>query len=59
LTDTALCLNPGIEIIVRTDSEEESKLLQKGGVGLVYFGEEELAKGMSHHVLQRFTPNLG
>jgi CPA2 family monovalent cation:H+ antiporter-2 len=59
LTDTALCLNPSIEIIVRTHSEEESKLLQKGGVDLVFFGEEELAKGMSHHVLQRFTPNLG
>jgi CPA2 family monovalent cation:H+ antiporter-2 len=56
MTDTALALNPGIEIIVRTHSEEESLLLRNDGVGLVFFGEEELAKGMSTHVLQRFIP---
>jgi len=57
MTDTALALNPGIEIIVRTHSEEESMLLRKDGVGLVFFGEEELAKGMSTHVLHRFIPS--
>jgi CPA2 family monovalent cation:H+ antiporter-2 len=57
MIDTALALNPGIEIIVRTHSEEESLLLRKDGVGLVFFGEEELAKGMSNHVLQRFIPD--
>jgi CPA2 family monovalent cation:H+ antiporter-2 len=56
MADTALALNPGIEIIVRTHSEEESLLLRKDGVGLVFFGEEELARGMSSHVLQRFIP---
>lgn len=43
-------------MIVRTHNEEESVLLQKEGVGLVFFGEEELAKGMARHVLDRFAP---
>jgi len=42
---------------VRTHSEEESRLLQNDGVGTVFFGEEELAKGMTKHVLERFSPN--
>jgi CPA2 family monovalent cation:H+ antiporter-2 len=57
IMDTALALNPGIEIILRTHGEEESALLRSEGVGLVFFGEEELAKGMSRHVLQRLKPN--
>jgi CPA2 family monovalent cation:H+ antiporter-2 len=55
MIDTALSLNPGIEIILRTHNEEESLLLRGEGVGRVFFGEEELAKGMSSHVLQRFV----
>jgi CPA2 family monovalent cation:H+ antiporter-2 len=54
MIDNALSLNPGIEIILRTHSEEESQSLRSEGVGEVFFGEEELAKGMSRHVLQRF-----
>lgn len=56
MIDTATSLNPGIEIILRTHNEEESLLLRGEGVGRVFFGEEELAKGMSSHVLQRFMP---
>jgi CPA2 family monovalent cation:H+ antiporter-2 len=41
---------------VRTHSEEESKLLHNDGIGTVFFGEEELAKGMTKHVLERFSP---
>jgi CPA2 family monovalent cation:H+ antiporter-2 len=56
MADTARALNPGIEIVLRTHSEDESQLLSKEGVGTVFFGEEELAKGMTHHVMQRFLP---
>lgn len=56
MAETARALNPGIEIVLRTHSEEESQMLRKEGVGTVFFGEEELAKGMSSHVLQRFAP---
>ena len=56
MAQTARALNPGIEIIVRTHNEEESVLLKKEGIGLVFFGEEELARGMTTHVLERFPP---
>jgi CPA2 family monovalent cation:H+ antiporter-2 len=56
MVDTARALNPGIEIVLRTHSEDESQLLRKDGVGTVFFGEEELAKGMTRHVLERFAP---
>jgi len=56
MAQTARALNPDIEIIVRTHNEEESVLLKNEGIGLVFFGEEELARGMTTHVLQRFPP---
>ena len=59
MAQTARTLNPSIEIIVRTHSEEESLLLQTEGIGLVFFGEEELARGMTSHVLERFAPVKG
>ncbi len=30
--------------------------LRKEGIGTVFFGEEELAAGMSRHILERFSP---
>ncbi len=56
MATTARTLNPGIEIILRTHSEDESHLLHNDGIGTIFFGEEELAKGMANHVLQRFAP---
>lgn len=54
MVETARTLNPGIEIVVRTHSEEETDLLRNDQVGTVFFGEEELARGMSMYVLNRF-----
>lgn len=54
--DIARKLNPKIEIILRTHNENESVALSKEGANAVFFGEEELAKGMSAHVLKRFVP---
>lgn len=56
MADTAKTLNPGIEIVLRTHNEDESELLRKEGIGTVFLGEEELAHGMTKHVLQRFAP---
>jgi len=56
MAQTARTLNPDIEIVLRTHSEDESLLLRKEGIGTVFFGEDELAKGMTTHVLQRFAP---
>jgi monovalent cation:H+ antiporter-2, CPA2 family len=54
MVDTARQLNPKIEVVLRTHSEDESNLLRKDRVGTVFFGEEELAKGMTTHILRRF-----
>ena len=54
MAQTARTLNPGVEIVLRTHSEEESEMLRKEDIGKVFFGEEELAKGMTRHVLRRF-----
>jgi CPA2 family monovalent cation:H+ antiporter-2 len=56
MVEIATTLQPAIEVVVRTHSEQESKLLQNEGIGTVFFGEEELAKGMTKHVLERFSP---
>lgn len=56
MVHTARTLNPGIEIVLRTHSEDESQMLRREGLGTVFFGEEELAKGMTGHVLERFAP---
>ena len=58
MAETARQLNPGIEIVLRTHGEEESALLRKEQLGTVFYGEEELARGMSRHVLQRFNAPL-
>jgi CPA2 family monovalent cation:H+ antiporter-2 len=58
MADCARALNPAIEIVLRTHSDDESELLRKEGIGTVFFGEEELAAGMSRHILQRFPPPL-
>ena len=56
MADTARTLNPGIEIVVRTHNEDESELLRQDGIGAVFLGVEELAKGMIEHIVRRFTP---
>ena len=53
MVETARALNPDIEIVLRTRSEDELRLLRKEGFGTVFYDEEELAKGMMSHVLRR------
>ena len=52
---TARTLNPAIEIVVRVVSDDECALLRHEADSTVFLGEEELAKGMSRHVLARFA----
>jgi CPA2 family monovalent cation:H+ antiporter-2 len=53
MAEIARTLNPAIEIALRTHSEEEAGLLAKENVGVVFFGEQELALAMARHVLAR------
>jgi CPA2 family monovalent cation:H+ antiporter-2 len=51
--DVARKLNPKIEIVLRTHSDEEAELLREENVGTVFMGEHELALAMTRHVLER------
>jgi monovalent cation:H+ antiporter-2, CPA2 family len=55
MIETARTVNPRVEIILRTHSEEEAELLEKEKAGTVFFGERELARSMIQHVLERYT----
>ncbi|WER49086.1 YbaL family putative K(+) efflux transporter [Cupriavidus sp. WKF15] len=56
MASIARTLNPSIEIVLRTHNEDESVMLRKEAIGTVFYGEEELARGMTAHVLERFAP---
>ncbi|WP_426344092.1 YbaL family putative K(+) efflux transporter [Pseudoduganella sp. R-32] len=50
MIETARALNPDIKIAVRTHSEEEAALLRSERAGVIFIGEQELAKSMAAHV---------
>ena len=56
MIETARMLNPQIDIIVRTHSDEEAELLRKDMPGKVFMGEHELALGMTRYVLDHMPP---
>ncbi len=56
MAETARALNPDIEIVLRTSNEDEFRLLSQEGIGTVFCSEDELARGMLQHVVQRFEP---
>jgi monovalent cation:H+ antiporter-2, CPA2 family len=51
MVEVARMLNPKIDIVLRTHSEEEAELLRREKAGAVFMGEHELALGMTRHVL--------
>ncbi|MBS1219064.1 MAG: sodium:proton antiporter [Proteobacteria bacterium] len=55
MIDTAHTLNPSIEIIVLTHSDEEAELLKSDRPDRVFIGEHELAQGMTRYVLDRVS----
>ncbi len=55
MIETARTVNPRVEIVVRTHSEDEAALLEKENAGRIFLGERELASSMIRHVLERFA----
>jgi CPA2 family monovalent cation:H+ antiporter-2 len=53
MIEIALTLNPGIETVVRTASEEEAALLQKDRADKVFVGKTELALNMTSYILSK------
>lgn len=56
MCEIAKTLRPEIQIVIRTHNEDESKLLRSESVGKVFYGEEELANGMSKFIVEQFKP---
>ena len=55
MLEIARILNPAIDTVVRTHSEEEARLLHQERAGKVFFGEHELAVGMTGHIVERLA----
>ena len=56
MVQTAKLLQPGIEIVVRTHNEDESRFLREENIGKVFYGEEELANGMCEFIVEQYAP---
>jgi len=54
MVETAKLLQSAIKIVVRTDSESEFDFLKQEDIGQVFYGEEELARGMSRFILEQY-----
>jgi len=55
MVEIATILNPGIAVVLRSHNEEEASLLRQENLGTVFLGEQELARGMSEHILKQFS----
>lgn len=51
MMEVARTLNPGIQIVVRSHSEEQAERLRDDGAAQVFLGERELAQAMARYVL--------
>ena len=55
MIDVARQLNPKIQVVLRTHSDEEAEMFRRENAGVVFMGEHELAKAMTEHVLEKMT----
>ncbi|MBL0937383.1 MAG: cation:proton antiporter [Gemmatimonadaceae bacterium] len=51
-------LNPGVEVLVRTHSDDERQFLEDMGAARALFAERELAVSMTREALERFLPSV-
>lgn len=54
MVETARKINPQVEVLIRSHSEVESRLLEQEEAGKIFLGEEELARSIVRHALERF-----
>ena len=55
MVENARLLNPAIEVVIRSHSEDEARLLEREALGRVFLAEAELAGAIAGHVVQRCT----
>lgn len=46
-------LNPQIQVLICTESKEEAAVIRDENIGEVFYAKEEMAKNMSHHILNQ------
>ena len=46
-------LNPKVEVVLRTHDEDDARLFEQDDLGKVFFGEHELALGITRHIVER------
>jgi CPA2 family monovalent cation:H+ antiporter-2 len=51
MIEVARTLNPVIQIVVRSHSDEQAERLRQDGAAEVFLGERELARAMTRHIL--------
>ncbi|HRA91134.1 MAG TPA: cation:proton antiporter [Acinetobacter sp.] len=53
IIDIAKQLNPEIQVLICAESKEEAVIIRKENIGEVFYAKEEMAKNMSHHILNQ------
>lgn len=53
IVDTAKILNPQIQVLICAENKAEAELIRADNLGDVYFAKEEMAKNMSHYILNQ------
>jgi CPA2 family monovalent cation:H+ antiporter-2 len=53
IIDIAKQLNPEIQVLICAESKEEAVIIRKEKIGEVFYAKEEMAKNMSHHILNQ------
>jgi CPA2 family monovalent cation:H+ antiporter-2 len=59
MVEIARTLNPKVQVLLRTLSEDEAVLLRQEGLGTVFLGKEELSRSMTTQVLDQMRPHHG
>lgn len=53
IVDIAKQLNPEIQVLICAESKEEAAVIRDENIGEVFYAKEEMAKNMSHHILNQ------
>jgi CPA2 family monovalent cation:H+ antiporter-2 len=56
MAEIARQLNPDIEIMICTESNEEAKLIEEENIGTVFMAKQELANNMTKHIMAEIRP---
>ena len=53
MVEVARTLNPKIEVLLRSHNDDQAALFERERLGSTFMGEDQLAKAMTHHILER------